>query len=56
MLTPYASCCDRCAKVHLERTRTVKAYLSEHPRASLIELYQATGVPLRTLKEIVRVV
>ncbi|WP_166238248.1 hypothetical protein [Paenibacillus turpanensis] len=56
LVESYTSCCKGCVPLHLERARMVKQYMLSNPRASMIDVYHGTGVPLKTIKEIVRVV
>jgi hypothetical protein len=51
-LSSYEKVCKSCIQLHLKETRKVKDFMKVNPRASLIEVYQQTGVPLRTIKEL----
>lgn len=45
--------CKSCVQLHLNETRKVKDYVQRNPKASLMEVYNHTGVPIRTIKELI---
>ncbi|OCT14335.1 hypothetical protein A8709_26280 [Paenibacillus pectinilyticus] len=53
-LAKWESRCTSCSQLVLKDTHKVKDFVREHPRATLIEIYNMTGVPLQTIKELMR--
>lgn len=49
MLAKPIHLCSNCIKVQQEGFKKIKAYLANHPRASLMEVQQMTGVSLKTI-------
>jgi hypothetical protein len=51
-LSSYDKVCKACVQLHLKDTRIVKEFVKMNPKATMIEVYQETGVSLRTIKEL----
>lgn len=45
--------CDECSRIQEEEFKKIKEYLSSNPRASLMEVYQGTGVGFQTIKDLI---
>ncbi|MNJ45139.1 hypothetical protein D3C77_402230 [compost metagenome] len=44
--------CGECLKFRLGDVSKVKAYVAEHPQASIMEVERMTGVSLKTIQDI----
>jgi hypothetical protein len=53
-LKSFSSLCQDCLQGHREDSHKLRAYLKENPRASVLEVYQETGIPLKTIHELVK--
>lgn len=49
----FEALCTDCLKKHIEASHQIKYYLQKHPGATLIEVCRHTGLPLRTVNEVV---
>ncbi|MEB3104021.1 hypothetical protein [Ferviditalea candida] len=50
----YSGLCIDCAEIHLQHSHKIKDYLQQHPFASVMEVYFNTGVPLRSIREVMK--
>lgn len=52
MLRKTAHLCADCLIIRQEDIRKIKAFLAEHPGASIMEVQRMTGVAIKTILEI----
>ncbi|WP_248928797.1 hypothetical protein [Paenibacillus hamazuiensis] len=52
LLTGYEKRCRDCMQLYLEDSRKIKQFLLTHPRASVIEVCNQTGISLKRIKEV----
>jgi len=46
--------CSQCQHRQMEESRAIKDYLLDHPKASMIEVYHHTRIPLKRIRKIVQ--
>lgn len=47
-------CCEDCGGVAYDDYGRVRVYLEEHPGANIVEVEQNTGVPQKTIRQLLR--
>lgn len=50
----FEDMCKSCTQQLLVESHKVKDFVRNHPGATLIEVYHQTGVPLKTIKHLMR--
>jgi len=50
---PDTLCMD-CQQIYISEALVVKAYIKNHPGATMMDLVQHTGYPLKRIKEILK--
>ncbi|MDD9267936.1 hypothetical protein ACFPES_12940 [Paenibacillus sp. GCM10023248] len=53
-VSQYEKLCITCSQQFLAESHKVKDFVRHHPRATLIEVYHQTGVPLKTIKHLMQ--
>jgi predicted amidophosphoribosyltransferase len=53
-LASYTSLCPDCLKHHVDDSHRIRAYLQQHPLATVMELSRDTGLPLKKINELVK--
>lgn len=53
-ITKFEKRCKPCAQLLLIESHKVKDFVRSHPGATLIEVYQETGVSLQTIKDLIQ--
>jgi len=54
LINSYSFFCAPCIDEQKEEIEKVKHYIKTNPRPSLMEAYQRTDVPIRTLQGLIR--
>lgn len=53
-LKKNSSYCDSCIQDQLEYIKKIKNYISENPKATILELHNSTGIPLNTINNLIK--
>ncbi|CAG7653554.1 hypothetical protein ACFQI7_31575 [Paenibacillus allorhizosphaerae] len=48
------SLCTDCLKSRIELAHQIKSFLQAHPNASIMDLYEQTGIPINKVKELLK--
>lgn len=55
LVSSFEKQCRSCMQLYLEDTLKIKHFLSANPKASMMDVYRQTGVPLKRIRELVGV-
>lgn len=55
-LDRHGECCEQCREVHRDYYSQIREYIKQHPQASIIDVRQATGIPLQVIMRILQTI